>query len=107
MPTSVLVCLSTCPDADTAQRIATALVSESLAACVNQWPGALSTYRWQGRVQTDPEIMLAIKTTADRFAAMEARLRALHPYDVPELVALEAVDGHIPYLDWVRAQVTP
>jgi periplasmic divalent cation tolerance protein len=82
-------------------------VSESLAAWVNQWPGARSTDRWPGRVQTEPEATLAIRTRTDRFAAMEARLRALHPNEVPERVALEAVDGHIPYLDRVRAQVAP
>ncbi|HEU4670368.1 MAG TPA: divalent-cation tolerance protein CutA [Dyella sp.] len=103
MSDDVLVCLSTCPDADTARSLAEALVSESLAACVNQLPGAISTYAWQGRLHSDPEVLLVIKTTAARFERLRARLIALHPYEVPELLALPVVDGHAPYLDWVRA----
>lgn len=106
MSDDVLVYLSTCPDADTARALAEALVSESLAACVNQVPGALSTYAWQGRLHSDPEVLLVIKTTASRFERLRVRLVALHPYDVPELVALPVVDGHAPYLDWVRAHAT-
>jgi periplasmic divalent cation tolerance protein len=103
MPDDILVCLSTCPDPATAAAIAGALVDESLAACVNQLPGVRSTYRWQGAVHTDEEVLLVIKTTAGRFEALKARLLALHPYELPELVALSVTDGHAPYLDWVRA----
>jgi periplasmic divalent cation tolerance protein len=103
MPDDILLCLSTCPDPATAQEIAGALVDESLAACVNQLPGVRSTYRWQGAVHTDEEVLLVIKTTAGRFEALKARLLALHPYELPELVALSVTDGHAPYLDWVRA----
>ncbi|MDE1963918.1 MAG: divalent-cation tolerance protein CutA [Xanthomonadaceae bacterium] len=105
MPCDVLVCLCTCPDAASARSLAEALVTESLAACVNQLPGVVSTYAWQGRLHTDAEVMLVIKTTVGRLGALRERLVALHPYEVPELVALPAVDGHPPYLDWVRAQV--
>ena len=103
MPDDILVCLSTCPDAATAEAIATALVHESLAACVNQLPGVRSTYRWQGAVHTDEEVLLVIKTTAGRLPALRERLLALHPYELPELIALPVTDGHAPYLDWVRA----
>ena len=103
MSDDVLVCLSTCPDADAARSLAEALVSAGLAACVNQLPGAISTYAWQGRLHTDAEVLLVIKTTSGRFGALRERLVALHPYELPELVALPAVDGHAPYLDWVRA----
>ncbi len=103
MPHEILVCLSTCPDAATAGSIAGTLVRESLAACVNQLPGVRSTYRWQGTVHTDEEVLLVIKTAADRFPALRERLLALHPYELPELVALPVTDGHAPYLDWVRA----
>ncbi|MGA0588412.1 divalent-cation tolerance protein CutA [Dyella sp. KRB-257] len=103
MPDDILLCLSTCPDPATAAAIAGVLVDESLAACVNQLPGVRSTYRWQGAVHTDEEVLLVIKTTAGRFDALKTRLLALHPYELPELVALPVTDGHAPYLDWVRA----
>lgn len=101
----VLLCYCTCPDAASASAIAEALVGERLAACVNQLPGVHSTYRWQGTVATDTEILLLIKTTAGRFEAMHARLLALHPYDVPELIGVPAPCGHEAYLDWVRDAV--
>lgn len=98
-----LLCLSTCPDAETAGRIARALVEERLAACVNRLPGVHSTYRWQGKVIDDSEVLLVIKTIPERFDALRDRLLELHPYEVPELVALEVVDGHPAYLDWIAA----
>ena len=101
MPDSVLLCYCTCPDAESAQRIARALVAERLAACVNCLPGITSTYRWQDEVTTDDEHLLLIKTTADRFEALKARLLALHPYDVPELIAVPVERGHEAYLAWV------
>lgn len=99
-----LLVLSTCPDAESAGRIAHALVVERLAACVNQVPGVHSTYRWQGRVVEESEVLLVIKTTRERFDAMRGRLLELHPYEVPELVALETRGGHVPYLDWIAAE---
>lgn len=101
----VLLCLCTCPDAATATRLAEMLVGEQLAACVNRLPGVHSTYRWQGEVHTDAEELLLIKTTAGRFEALKARLLALHPYELPELIALPVERGHAAYLDWVRANV--
>ncbi|MBN8922961.1 MAG: divalent-cation tolerance protein CutA [Rhodanobacter sp. 68-29] len=102
---AILLCLCTCPDAASAQKLAETLVGERLAACVNRLPGVLSTYRWQGEVNTDNEELLLIKTTADRFEALKARLLALHPYELPELIALPIKRGHAAYLDWVRANV--
>lgn len=104
MPMPVLVCLSTCPDAASADRIATALVEERLAACVNVLPGVRSTYRWQDRVQRDEEVLLIIKTTGDRLDALRERLPALHPYELPELVAVEAAGGLPAYLDWIATE---
>jgi len=98
---SVLVAYCTCPDATSADALARALVDERLAACVNVVPGVLSTYRWKDAVQCDAELLLIIKTTRARFAALRERLPALHPYELPELVAVEAVDGLAPYLSWV------
>ena len=103
---SVLLAYSTCPDAASAQAIAHALVEERLAACVNQVPGVTSTYRWQGRVETASEVLLLIKTTADRMEDLAARLRALHPYELPELIAVEVRTGLPAYLDWVAAQTS-
>ncbi|TKS52913.1 divalent cation tolerance protein CutA [Luteimonas yindakuii] len=103
---SVLLCLSTCPDRATADRIAEALVGERLAACVSLLPGAQSVYRWEGRVERGEEVQLLIKTTHDAFAALRERLCALHPYEVPELIACEAVDGLPAYLDWIAAETT-
>jgi periplasmic divalent cation tolerance protein len=99
----VFVVLSTCPDAGTAERLARALVEESLAACVNIVPGLRSIYRWNDAVQADEEVLMIIKTTAERLAAARGRLVALHPYEVPEVVALPVADGHHPYLAWVAA----
>lgn len=102
MPAAVLLCYCTCPDADSAARIAQTLVAERLAACVNRLPGIASTYRWQGAVTTDSEHLLLIKTTAVRFEALRTRLLALHPYELPELIAVPIEHAHAPYLAWVR-----
>ncbi|HEX7369110.1 MAG TPA: divalent-cation tolerance protein CutA [Rhodanobacteraceae bacterium] len=105
MPTPLL-CLSACPDAETATKISRTLVEEHLAACVNRIPGIASTYRWQGEIHEDAEALLVIKTTRERFEALRARLVALHPYEVPELIALDIVDGHSPYLAWLNAETS-
>jgi periplasmic divalent cation tolerance protein len=103
----VLIALCTVPDDAVADRIATALVGEHLAACVNRIGGVRSTYRWQGAVQTDDERLLVIKTTADRFAAARDRIVALHPYELPEVVAVTVSHGLDRYLDWVVAGTRP
>jgi periplasmic divalent cation tolerance protein len=100
----VRVCLLTAPDADTARRIARALVEERLAACVNVVPGVTSIYRWEGAVHEDAELLLVAKTTEDRVAALAERLGVIHPYALPELVALAPSGGSERYLDWVRAE---
>ena len=97
----------TCPDRDTARSIASALVEQREAACVNIVPGLESVYRWQGRIEIDPELLLLIKTRADRVAAVQARVAALHPDDVPEVVAVPIVDGSKAYLDWLDEQTRP
>lgn len=98
---NTLVCFCTCPDADTARRIADALVQERLAACVNIVPGVQSVYRWEGAIQRDDEVLLLIKTVQDRLQALQARVLALHPAELPELVAVEVAGGLAAYLDWV------
>lgn len=101
-PTDLLVVLCTCPDGAVATRIATALVEQGLAACVNRVPGVRSVYRWEGHVQDDAEVLLVIKTTAGRYGQVEGLVAAQHPYDVPELLALPVVAGSAPCMDWVR-----
>ena len=106
-PSPVRVALSTAPDGETAARIARALVEERLAACVNLVPAVRSIYRWQDRVEDEAEVLLVIKTRAERVAALAARLRALHPYELPELVALPVAAGLGSYLEWVAAETAP
>jgi periplasmic divalent cation tolerance protein len=103
----VRVAFSTAPDEAVAARIARTLVDERLAACANLVPGVRSIYRFQGVVEDEREVLLVIKTRADRIAALAERLRALHPYDVPELLVLPTAGGLAPYLDWVRAEASP
>ncbi|MFC4763775.1 divalent-cation tolerance protein CutA [Dyella koreensis] len=106
MPDTVLLCYCTCPDAGSAAMLAETLVSERFAACVNRISGVTSTYRWQDRITTDSEELLLIKTTAERFEALKARLLELHPYKLPELIAVPVEHGHSAYLDWVRDGVS-
>lgn len=96
--------LSACPDAASAERIATALVEEQLAACVTALPGARSVYRWQGNVEHADECVLLIKARAADYPALEQRLLALHPYDVPELLALPVLAGNPAYLAWLEGR---
>lgn len=104
-PDTVLLCYCSCPDSARAQVIAETLVNERLAACVNRLTGISSTYRWQGAVTTDREDLLLIKTTAGSLDALKARLLALHPYELPELIAVPVEFGHTAYLGWVRQNV--
>lgn len=102
-----LACFSTCPDAATAEWIARALVDARLAACVNLLPGVRSIYRWDGAVVADDEVLLIIKTTDAQLSALRECLVALHPYDVPELIALPVADGLPAYLQWIADAVAP
>ena len=104
---TALICFCTCPDAASAERIATALVQERLAACVNIVSGLRSVYRWQDQVEAADEVLLLIKTHADTYPALQARLLALHPYELPELLAVEAAAGLPAYLDWVAENARP
>lgn len=103
----ILVVLSTFPSLARATEAADVLVQERLAACVNVVPGLTSIYRWQGGVARDAEVLAVIKTTRARFDELAERLKSLHPYELPEIVAFEAAAGSAAYLDWVRAETTP
>lgn len=97
----MLLVLTTCPDAATAARIADALLEQRLAACVSEGAPMTSRYRWQGVVETATEIPLQIKCVAQCYEQVEKLIRELHPYAVPEIVALPVVAGSAAYLRWV------
>lgn len=101
------LCLCSCPDADSAGRIADALVEGRLAACVQILPGATSVYRWQGKLERASETLLLAKTTHDRSAALTARIAELHPHDIPEVIVIDIADGLPAYLDWVARETAP
>jgi periplasmic divalent cation tolerance protein len=106
MSSDAILVLTACPDEATAARIARDLVESGLAACVSRLPGAHSTYRWEGRLQDEPEVLLIVKTLATRFEALEMRLKSLHPYEVPEIIALPVVSGSSEYLAWLQMAAT-
>ncbi|HRX70169.1 MAG TPA: divalent-cation tolerance protein CutA [Candidatus Competibacteraceae bacterium] len=101
MDNQPLVVYCTCPDQTVAEQIAETTVSERLAACVNLAPGLTSIYRWKGGVQRDSEWLLIIKTRGKVYPLLEARIRELHPYDTPEIIALPIQTGSAAYLDWI------
>ena len=103
-PTRVLIVLTNLPDHDTATKLAAALVEARLAACANVLAPCTSVYRWQGEVETASEVPVLMKTTAARYAALEAAIRARHPYELPEIVAVPVERGWPAYLDWVAGE---
>jgi periplasmic divalent cation tolerance protein len=103
----VMIVLTNCPDAASARRIALALVEQRLAACVNQLAPVQSVYRWQGAIEDAAEVPLLIKCTRARYPAVEAAIRELHPYRVPEIVAWPVAAGYGPYLRWVDDETQP
>lgn len=102
---AVAVVLVTVPDADVGIELAHVLVEEGLAACGNVLPGLTSVYRWKGEIHQDPESLVILKTTKASLGALEERVVELHPYDVPEFLALPVTFGHVPYLRWVNGEV--
>ena len=99
-----LLVLTSCPDEETANAIALAVVEAQLAACVNILPRVQSIYRWQGAVELATEIPLFIKSTAAHYPALEKLIAGLHPYETPEIVALPITQGLPTYLNWVAAE---
>jgi len=104
---TTLLVLTNLPERAAAERIAEALIEQRLAACVNILAPCRSVYRWQGKVQQDEEHPMLIKTTAERYPAMEAAIRALHPYELPEIIAVPIERGLTAYLEWVAAETPP
>ncbi len=102
--TDAIVVLVTAPTAEQAASLARALVGERLAACGNVVPGIRSIYRWEGKVQDEEEALLVLKTTRARFDALRERVLALHPYQVPEVLALPVEAGSAAYLAWITGE---
>lgn len=102
-----LVVLTNCPDDEIAERIARTLVENGLAACVNRLGPVSSIYRWRGAVERATETLLLIKTTRERYTEVEQAIRALHPYEVPEIVAVPIEAGFAQYLRWIVDETQP
>lgn len=97
----------TCPDRETGLTIASALVEKRLAACANLVPGLTSVYHWQGEIQQDEEVLLLIKTPAGRFEALREAVLELHPYELPEIIAVPISEGLPAYLNWIDQSCVP
>src|SRR5271156_3835167 len=98
---NTLLVLTNLPDRAAAERLADSLIEQRVAACINILAPSLSVFRWKNDVQHDEEIPMLIKTTTDRYPALEAAIRAGHPYELPEIVAVPIERGLAAYLDWV------
>jgi periplasmic divalent cation tolerance protein len=103
----LVVVLTTMPDDERTDELARAIVDEQLAACVNVLAPMMSTYRWKGAVEREAERQLVIKTTRGRLSALESRLRALHPYELPEFLVLTVEAASAGYAAWVTEQTRP
>jgi periplasmic divalent cation tolerance protein len=101
MAEKILLALSTFPDAETARRISTQLITEKFAACANILPNVESIYRWKGKMEMANETLVLFKLSEDRQAAFQEKLRSLHPYDVPEIIFVPIAGGLSEYLRWV------
>lgn len=101
---SVLIVFSTFPDAASANRAATSLVEARLAACINMLPGMTSIYRWQGKTEQANEVLLIVKTTQAAYPQLESALKACHPYELPEIIAVATEVGLPDYLNWVSEE---
>jgi len=102
--TASVLAVTTVPSMDEGRRIVRALVERRIVACGNVVPGAVSIFRWQGAIEEADEVVVLLKTRADRVRDLTDALPALHPYDVPELIVVPITGGHGPYLDWLSAE---
>ena len=97
--------LCTCPDHTVGEQLATSLVEQRLAACINIVPGLTSIYRWQGKLEKGTEVLLMIKTTRQQYAAVESAILQQHPYDLPEIIAVTLEEGLPDYLRWITTSL--
>jgi len=102
--TDALLVFTTLPSADKAAELAKALVEERLAACANLLPAIRSIYRWQGKLQDENEVLLLLKTRAEHLERLKLRILELHPYEVPEVLAVPVESGYQPYLEWLAGE---
>jgi periplasmic divalent cation tolerance protein len=102
----VHILFSTVDNLQTARKIASTLVEERLAACVNILPGVSSCYRWQGEIQHEQEFLLILKTSTDRRQSLMERLASIHPYEVPEILSIPSEGGHASYVDWILSETS-
>ncbi len=102
-----IVVLCTCPDNTCARTLAQTLLSEKLAACVNLIPQVTSLYCWQGKMEESQEVQLIIKSRRTLFGVLQQRIQTLHPYEVPEILAMPVLSGNAAYLQWLQEQTTP
>ena len=102
MPTQLLLTLCTVPNRETALRIAEQLLNQGVAACINITSPITSVYRWEGKLETNDELLLLIKTTQAKYQALETQIRSLHPYELPEIIAVPVEQGLNDYLNWVE-----
>ncbi len=101
--TAILI-LTQMPDRASAQALAHALVEARLAACVSVGAPVESLYHWRGEIETAQEVQVVVKTRSERYEAVEAAIRARHPYELPEIVAVQILRGSAPYLDWIAGE---
>jgi len=106
MDVDTLLVMTTCPDETHAEQLSVHLIEQGLAGCINRLPGISSVYRWEGELKTGTEVLLLIKTTAETWEKLEAEIKRLHPYELPEIIAVPITAGHEPYLDWIRSATT-
>lgn len=99
-----LLVITTLPDAEAARTLARGIIEARVAACVSQLAPCTSTYRWQGEIETANEVPLLIKTTTDAYARLESLIRAAHPYELPEIIAVPVSGGLPAYLDWIKLE---
>ena len=104
MAGAAILILTQMPDRASAQSLARSLVESRLAACVSIGAPVESLYHWRGQIETAEEVPVAVKTRADRYAAVEAAIREQHPYELPEILAVPVVHGLGPYLDWIAGE---
>jgi periplasmic divalent cation tolerance protein len=102
--TDALLVFTTLPSADKAAELAKTLVEERLAACANLLPAIRSIYRWQGKLQDENEVLVLLKTRAEHLERLKLRILELHPYEVPEVLAVPVEAGYQPYLDWLAGE---
>ena len=102
--TDALLVLTTLPNADAAAELARSVVNERLAACANVFPALRSIYKWQNKIQDENEVLVLFKTRQEHYEALKERILELHPYEVPEVLAIPVERGYAAYLDWLAKE---